>query len=144
MIVLVLVSKVRSLVLFFVGLFRRALCCFRRKRRLSQDDEPLVYVGVGSQSHGLNAGADDMSEWEWTDGEVKKAPSSVQEHIELYRQQQALAARKVEGEVDVKDLFEDMTPRITRQTKVLIGGGVREEKKISGLSLVADGVNFVS
>jgi hypothetical protein len=41
-----LVKRLKALVLFFLGLVKRALCCFRRRRRQSGDPIQLTAVGV--------------------------------------------------------------------------------------------------
>ncbi|GLV45490.1 uncharacterized protein CBL_05593 [Carabus blaptoides fortunei] len=75
-----------------------------------------------------STGDDTWNSWE-EPGSFK--PNSVQEHIEMYRQQ-TMAARhpSVEGEEPVhQDFFQDMTPRITRQTKVFIDDNEGEQSR---------------
>ncbi|GJQ72552.1 hypothetical protein Trydic_g1223 [Trypoxylus dichotomus] len=55
----------------------------------------------------------------WDNSFVNKKPSTVQEHIEFYRQQKAQIQTQEDSEPQT-DFFEDMTPRITAQKKVLI------------------------
>lgn len=131
MLIKMLVTKLKSFVLFFVNIFRRALCCFRRRRRPSTDAEPLVNIVV-TKNDGEQDG--DM----WNDWEFKnKKPSNVQEHIEYYRQQQAKQLKQQTEEELVEeepvDLFGDMAPKITKQQKLLISNS----DKSKGYSLEA-------
>lgn len=50
------------------------------------------------------------------------APQTVQDHIELYRKQKAMPQRQHDDLPPEEQLnfFQDMTPKITRQTKVLL------------------------
>lgn len=60
--------------------------------------------------------------WDEQSGVGNYKPNTVQEHIEYYRQQ-AIAARNVSQQSDEEpapDYFEDMTPKITEQTKIVI------------------------
>lgn len=41
-----LVNRFKALVVFLLGVFRRAMCCFRRRRRSSCDSIPLSAIGV--------------------------------------------------------------------------------------------------
>lgn len=41
-----LVNRLKALFLVILGAFRRAMCCFRRRRRSSCDSIPLSAVGV--------------------------------------------------------------------------------------------------
>lgn len=122
-----IVQAVKSLLFFFVGVWRRALCCFRRRRRMSCDSVPLTAIGVVPDYPGAScsSNSNEIENWNWEDSNPNAyKPNSIQEHIEYYRQQKQKIAIKnqvVEPEDEVQeDFFEDMTPRITKQTKVLI------------------------
>jgi hypothetical protein len=41
-----MVNRMKALFLFLFGVVKRALCCFRRRRRASGDPIPLTAVGV--------------------------------------------------------------------------------------------------
>lgn len=41
-----MVNRLKALFLFLLGVVKRALCCFRRRRRASGDPIPLTAVGV--------------------------------------------------------------------------------------------------
>lgn len=121
MVIGVIVNRLKSLLLVILGLVKRSLCCFRRRRRVSFESEPLTNVGVVSNNYETKKRYDELQTWNSWDDPVSvvtdRAPNTVQQHIELYRQQQV--APKVEPELQT-DFFQDMTPRITRQTKVLV------------------------
>ncbi|KAJ8940953.1 hypothetical protein NQ318_006804 [Aromia moschata] len=141
MIVTVLLNKIKSLLLIFANLFRRALCCFRRRRRSSCDTVPLTHVISNSEQEGKA----EFQNWgEWEDCDSK--PKTVQDHIELYRKQ----AEKLKQQQDAPDseeqlnFFEDMAPKITRQTKVLIDTGHCEGGGASNrLNFIEDAVSVV-
>lgn len=118
----VVVQALKSFLFFFVGIWRRALCCFRRRRRMSCDSIPLTAVGVVSDYAGPSCSGGEMDNWgAWEESGGGYKPNSVQERIEMYRQQ-TMAARQpsVDSEEVHEDFFQDMIPRITRQTKVFI------------------------
>lgn len=137
MISTLLLGKFKSFILFVISLFSRVLCCFRKRRRLSCDVEPLAYVDVVSNN--------EFEKWDnWKDNEnfVNKNPSTVEEHIQFYRQQQAAAQQQQVVEVQ-ENFFEDMTPKITKQKKILLTTNEGTNKS-NNLSLVPDCVNIVS
>lgn len=116
-----LMQKFKSFLLFFIGIFRRALCCFKRKRYSSTDSIPLTAIGVVPTN--ATNGSSEFDNWNnWEDGNRGEAfkPNSIQEHIELFRQQKVLARQKLEMDEQQENFFEDMTPRITKQTKVFL------------------------
>lgn len=138
MISTLIVGKLKAIFVFFVGLFRRVICCFRKRRRLSTD-EPLTYVGVVKNQYSNN----DLERWEeWKDNEyqIDKKPSTVEEHIQLYRMQQV--QQPVE-EVQ-PDFFEDMTPKITKQTKIVLNVNNQQGGRSNNLSLIPNNVHIVS
>lgn len=123
-------NKLKHFFLFFVGLFRRALCCFRRRRRPSFDAVPLTDVGVVSNSQNV-----DLEGWNWEERPDFSEPKTVQDHIDLYRKKKSEAQKQAE-EGAPENFFEDMTPRITRQTKVLVNTGRMEGETTNGLNFV--------
>lgn len=127
----VLLQAIKSILFFIVGIWKRALCCFRRRRRMSCDSVPLTAVGVISDFPRQAAGGE-LENWNnWDENNTNYKPNSIQEHIEYYRQQ-AMAARSISSETEEEtkeDFFQDMTPRITRQAKVFIDNGETDNSK---------------
>ncbi|XP_018564205.1 uncharacterized protein LOC108905705 [Anoplophora glabripennis] len=142
MIVAVLLNKIKSFIFVFVNIFRRALCCFRRRRRSSCESVPLTHVVSNSEETKNN-----FQTWEdWGDHANDRKEKTVQDHIEMYRKQtQILKQSKGEEEPEEQlNFFEDMTPNITKQTKVLIstnqGGDFKQSNR---LNFVEDSVNAI-
>ncbi|KAG5865501.1 hypothetical protein JTB14_035525 [Gonioctena quinquepunctata] len=116
MILTIVSNKIKSFIFIFVNLFRRALCCLRRRRRSSCDSVPLTHVisNIEEQNH-------DIQNWgNWEDSVPKESPQTVQDHIELYRKQNSKVGSVSPDPEEDLNLFEDMAPRITKQKKVLI------------------------
>lgn len=71
---------------------------------------------------------------------------TVQDHIEMYRKQaHTLKQSKAEPETEEQlNFFEDMTPNITRQTKLFIntdqGGGFKHSNR---LNFVEDSISAI-
>ncbi|XP_022184259.2 receptor-binding cancer antigen expressed on SiSo cells isoform X2 [Nilaparvata lugens] len=119
MIINMLFNRVKALFFIMLGLLRRSLCCLRRRRKLSCDSDTLTTIGIIPQyeSHPKQDELQNWSTWEDPVGVVTDhKPQTVQQHIEYYRQQ----ANVKPQEEPQNDLFEDMTPQITRQTKILL------------------------
>lgn len=104
------------------------MCCFRRRRRSSCESIPLSAVGVVPNNVNSHTELEQWTQWEETPVVVvpDKPENIVQAKIEQYRQQVAKPADPQDEEIQ-PDFFEDMTPRITRQTKILIRGKPKEE-----------------
>ncbi|XP_043498210.1 receptor-binding cancer antigen expressed on SiSo cells [Polistes fuscatus] len=117
-----IVNRLKALVLLLFGVFRRAMCCLRRRRRSSCDSIPLSAVGViPNPSNNLNT---ELEKWDhWEENPVVVVPdrpvNTVQSKIEQYRQQVTKSTESPEEEQQ-PNFFQDMTPKITRQTKILI------------------------
>lgn len=138
---MIIINKMRTFVLFFITLFRRALCCFRRRRRLSYV-EPLTGIGiVASKQDEIEA--DNWNNW-LNEGFVNKKPITIQEHIEYYRQQKAQLNTEQEIVKEQTDFFENMTPEITRQKKVFISSNHKNAIQSNYLSLVPETVLTVN
>ncbi|KAG8233120.1 hypothetical protein J437_LFUL012546 [Ladona fulva] len=137
-------NRLKALLLIFLGAFRRALCCFRRRRRSSSCSPiPLTAVGVVPDSINNSVGREDGPElhsWNsWEDGSspdsvitdvghnMPAPANSIQQHIELYRQSQMRQPFETEMGEPAEDYFQDMTPRITKQQKVLVSTSKRED-----------------
>lgn len=136
-----MINRLKALVLLFIGGIKRALCCFRRRRKVSFDSVPLTTIGVvpnyaGSISDERNP--TDLQSWNsWDENPVsiitENKPSSIQQHIELYRQKSRHATDPEETEPQ-PDLFEDMVPKITRQPKILLKVDSEPAKRNESLS----------
>lgn len=79
-----------------------------------------------------------MNSWRnWDEDSKNKKPNTIQEHIEFYRQQ-AMAARSQQLQQEPEDqthaeiehYFEDMKPKFTGQTKVLIKNGAADSVNV--------------
>lgn len=118
MIFTVLLNKLKSLVLIFINLFRRALCCFRRRKLSNCEAVPLTHVVSSSESEDTTR----LQNWgDWDDG--IKEPKTVQDHIEIYRKRKTQVMRESQEIINPEDqskFFEDMTPNITKQTKLYL------------------------
>ncbi|XP_030756920.1 receptor-binding cancer antigen expressed on SiSo cells [Sitophilus oryzae] len=113
-----LFSKLKGFVLFFINILRRALCCIRKRKRSYSESVPLTHVVSGTES---SNDLQDWSDWGKDNGESNK-PKTIQDYIDLYREQTVKSHNQEPEESEEQDLnfFEDMTPKITRQAKVLI------------------------
>ncbi|XP_023717279.1 receptor-binding cancer antigen expressed on SiSo cells isoform X2 [Cryptotermes secundus] len=146
-----MVNRLKALFLFLLGVVKRALCCFRRRRRASGDPIPLTAVGVVPNNFNSVEGPDLQSWNSWDENPVsvitERLQNTVQQQIDLYRQQ---AARHMsESEEPQPDFFEDMAPRITKQTKIILKDDERETPIQSDpisprLTLEMDPVSFTS
>lgn len=119
-----MINRLKALVVILMGIFRRALCCLKRRRRSSCDTIPLSSVGVVPNI--VNNNHVDQENWDqWDDNSIVVIPNNnkpvniVQSKIEQYRQQIAKPPNDAIDEPQV-NYFEDMTPRITKQKKILL------------------------
>uniref|UniRef100_A0A1B6CFX1 Receptor-binding cancer antigen expressed on SiSo cells n=1 Tax=Clastoptera arizonana TaxID=38151 RepID=A0A1B6CFX1_9HEMI len=125
MVLTVLVYKLKGLFILLLGLVKKSLCCFKRRRRLSCDSEPLTAVGVGITFETKKTDANDLQNWNsWEEpSSVITDLKSVQQHIDYYRQQQQSSRRLLENppdQVQNEDFFQDMTPKIIKQPRVFV------------------------
>ncbi|XP_024893825.1 receptor-binding cancer antigen expressed on SiSo cells [Temnothorax curvispinosus] len=115
-----LMNRLKALLVLLFGIFKRAMCCLRRRRRSSCDSVPLSTVGVVPN---VLTSSTEMEQWDrWEENPVVVIPdkpvNTVQAKIEQYRQQ---VIKPPDSPTEEQlNFFEDMTPRITRQTKILI------------------------
>ncbi|RZC36727.1 receptor-binding cancer antigen expressed on SiSo cells [Asbolus verrucosus] len=131
MVMSVFVNKIKHFVLFVVSIFRRALCCFRRRRRSSFDSVPLTHVGVVSNHK------ESEENWNWDDRLEYAEPKTVQDHIELYRKRKVDAQQQSDIPLEERlDFFEDMTPKITKQTKLFINAAKNESDVGNRLNVI--------
>lgn len=122
-----MVNRLKALFLLVLGVVKRALCCFRRRRRASGDPIPLTAVGVvpNNVTSVEERAAPDLQSWNsWDDNPVSvitdRSQNAVQQQIDMYRQQ--AARHGSDSDEPQPDFFEDMTPRITKQTKFILKG----------------------
>ncbi|XP_070514802.1 receptor-binding cancer antigen expressed on SiSo cells isoform X1 [Cardiocondyla obscurior] len=129
-----LINRLKALLVLLFGLFKRAMCCLRRRRRSSCDSVPLSAIGVipnvltSSTFYrhlSINEYAlfKEIEHWDkWEENPVVVIPdkpiNTVQAKIDQYRQQVMKPPDTLTEEQ--LNFFEDMTPKITRQTKILI------------------------
>ncbi|XP_053971401.1 receptor-binding cancer antigen expressed on SiSo cells-like [Hylaeus anthracinus] len=112
-----LVNRLKALVVLLLGIFKRAMCCLRRRRRSSCDSIPLSTVGVVPNN------TTESEQWDqWEENPVVVVPdrpvNTIQAKIEQYRQQASKSSEPTEEQLP--NFFEDMTPKITKQTKILV------------------------
>lgn len=146
-----LLDRLRALFFMLLGFVKRALCCFRRRRRTSCDPIPLTAVGVvpNKDTDILDErNVPDIQSWNsWDDSpsSVVTEKNSVQEKIEMYRQKARQNSEEIEPQ---PDFFQDMTPRITKPPKILLKNESDNqswnEGTLSRLTLSADSVSFPS
>ncbi|EZA56402.1 hypothetical protein DMN91_010283 [Ooceraea biroi] len=115
-----LINRLKALLVLLLGLFKRAMCCLRRRRRSSCDSVPLSTVGVVPN---VLTNSTELEQWDkWEENPVVVIPDKpvnmVQAKIEQYRQQ-VVKSPETPTEEQL-NFFEDMTPKITRQTKILL------------------------
>ncbi|KAL0121766.1 hypothetical protein PUN28_006910 [Cardiocondyla obscurior] len=115
-----LINRLKALLVLLFGLFKRAMCCLRRRRRSSCDSVPLSAIGVIPN---VLTSSTEIEHWDkWEENPVVVIPdkpiNTVQAKIDQYRQQVMKPPDTLTEEQ--LNFFEDMTPKITRQTKILI------------------------
>ncbi|XP_034244870.1 receptor-binding cancer antigen expressed on SiSo cells [Thrips palmi] len=138
-----ILTRIKLLFFHLIGYFKRALCCFSRRRRDSGEHVMLTGVGVIPSSSPAMV-EDTWAQWDNTNEpecvltyQDQKKPCDIQEHIELYRQQtMALARRTSEETVEPEaNYFQDMTPTITKQKKIFVNSRKQRESNQPSLSL---------
>ncbi|XP_020281588.1 receptor-binding cancer antigen expressed on SiSo cells-like [Pseudomyrmex gracilis] len=115
-----LINRLKALLVLLFGIFKRAMCCLRRRRRSSCDSVPLSTIGVVPN---VLTTSSELEQWDkWEENPVVVIPDKpinpVQAKIEQYRQQVSKPS-EIPAEEQL-NFFEDMTPKITRQTKIVI------------------------
>ncbi|XP_053678500.1 receptor-binding cancer antigen expressed on SiSo cells [Anopheles nili] len=117
MITELVMNRIRQLLLAFIGVLKRAMCCFSRRRRMSVGEcEVLSSVSVDRHSS-TSRGGKNVTEKDWNSWD--DSPKTVEEHIERYRETLAKPPAPVEAPVEM-DYFQDMTPQISSQQKICI------------------------
>lgn len=138
-----LLSRIKLLFFHLIGYFKRALCCFSRRRRDSS--EHVILTGVGVIPSSPATVDDNWAQWDNSNDpecvltyQDQKKPCDIQEHIELYRQQTMALARRTSEEQNVEpeaNYFQDMTPTITKQKKIYVNNRKQRESTQPSLSL---------
>lgn len=129
-----LINRIKALVLIIFGVFRRAMCCFRRRRRSSCESIPLSAIGIvpnNVNNHTVKTSKtkfyskynrhyyqisnsyfyqQELEQWtQWEDNPVVVVPDKpeniIQAKIEQYRQQVAKPADAHEEETQ-ENFFE--------------------------------------
>lgn len=140
----VLFNKIKSCFLLLFAAFQRAMCCFRRRRRYSGEVEPLTHVVTAQNSSKAGGDMEGWNDWNFTN----RKPQTVKDHIEIYRQQkQTLLQRQQSDEcMQEENFFEDMTPKITKQKKLLLQNNDDGNNGLSlnSYSLQADSTMVIS
>lgn len=130
-----LVNRLKLLLFHVIGYFKRALCCFGRRRRDSWDAAPLTGVGVIPST--VPEIEENWPQWDHTSDpdcvlthQENKKPCDIQEHIELYRHQtMALARKSSEDQVENEaNYFQDMIPTITKQKKIYVSNSRKQRE----------------
>ncbi|XP_005186903.2 receptor-binding cancer antigen expressed on SiSo cells [Musca domestica] len=126
-------QQIKILFLSIFGLFRRALCCFSRKRKPSYS-EPMNNVVVIQSNYAPPPISTNIStappERDWNSWD--DSPRSVQEHIEQYRQQIAKPPTP-QAEVNEPDFFKELTPVIRPQPKYYLADNTQDQQDFSRL-----------
>ncbi|XP_035920053.1 receptor-binding cancer antigen expressed on SiSo cells [Anopheles stephensi] len=127
-------NRIRQLLLAIVGVLKRAMCCFSRRRKLSASEcEVLNTVSVdrypgggrGAGGQGKNVPEKDWNSWD-------DSPKTVEEHIERYRETLAQPPSPSEPQPEV-DYFQDMAPQISSQPKICIANETEPPSDFSRL-----------
>lgn len=128
----IIFTKLRGLVFFIITLFKRALCCFKRRRRSSCDSVPLTHVGIVPDQGPIPNEPQEWTEWDHSSNPSQDPKTrTIQQQIEMYRQQ-TIAAHQVRDEpggTNEEDLFNDMAPNITRQKKVFVSTSAQDKAR---------------
>lgn len=143
-----LLNRLKALFFLVIDIFKRALCCFRRRRRDSGEPVPLTDVGIipNKDTSGLqDLSSGDLQSWNsWDMGPssivTEHSPKdAIQQKIEMYRQK---ASQPLNENEPQPDFFQDMTPKITRQPTVVLKNDADLSNWSDSISnrLSADGV----
>lgn len=132
-----ILNKVKLLFLCIINAVRKSFCCFQRRRV----NEPVVLTDVVSTCSYAREKDDTNWSMDW-DMDGKKKPNTVQEHIEYYRETKQKAGNPHEAEESTENdlnFFQDMTPKIIPQKKVVLQSKTRtSSNEISSRLKVSD------
>ncbi|KAL0275003.1 UNVERIFIED_CONTAM: hypothetical protein PYX00_002997 [Menopon gallinae] len=122
MMVKVVLKIFLSIFHFFIRTFKRALCCLKRRRRPSCEPLPLTNIGIVQ-----NSDKGELQAWgNWEDvptiitDHTSKPIDPIQQKIEQYREQMKAPPVEAGDPEDNIDFFQDMTPTIVKQKKLLL------------------------
>lgn len=124
-----LLNKVKLLFLCIINAVRRSFCCFQRRKVVS---EPIVLTDVVSTSSYPRPKDDTNWNVDW-DVDGNRKPSTIQEHIEYYRETKQKAAHPEVDKTEDENLnfFQDMAPKIVPQKKVVLQTKSKTSNEIS-------------
>uniref|UniRef100_A0A182MZW5 Receptor-binding cancer antigen expressed on SiSo cells n=1 Tax=Anopheles dirus TaxID=7168 RepID=A0A182MZW5_9DIPT len=117
MITELVMNRVRQLLLAIVGVLKRALCCFSRRRKLSVGEAGALSTVSVDRYPGASRGGKGAAEKDWNSWD--DSPKTVEEHIERYRETLAQPPSPGDPQPEV-DYFQDMAPQISSQPKLCI------------------------
>ncbi|XP_077295848.1 uncharacterized protein LOC143918055 [Arctopsyche grandis] len=132
-----IVNRLKALILVLLGAIRRALCCFRSRRRsyTNDTDDCLTDVGIVP-----NRNDEDLSPWDnkWSNDPINR-PQTIEDHIQMYREkiQQTNIPEKDKQEEELNNLFQEMAPQNITQKRILIDSGNRSRSNNSDMSRLA-------
>uniref|UniRef100_A0A8D8Y847 Receptor-binding cancer antigen expressed on SiSo cells n=1 Tax=Cacopsylla melanoneura TaxID=428564 RepID=A0A8D8Y847_9HEMI len=132
-----MVNKVKLLILCIINAVRRSFCCFSRRKVVA---EPIVLTDVVSTSSYSRPKDDTNWNIDW-DVDGNRKPSTVQEHIDYYRETKLKTVQPsehVEDEDSSLNFFEDMTPKIIPQKKVILQTKSRPSNELSSRLKVSE------
>ncbi|XP_032664326.1 receptor-binding cancer antigen expressed on SiSo cells [Odontomachus brunneus] len=140
-----LMNWLKALLVLLFGIFRKAISCFLRRRRSSYNSvPPLSNISVIPTILSNSKTLEDWDNWEDNPTVVvlDKQVNILQTNIDQFRHQPNMTETipEITSEINPEtfpetpteeqfNFFEDMTPKITRQTKLLI-----KNKPMDGLS----------
>ncbi|CRK89855.1 CLUMA_CG003429, isoform A [Clunio marinus] len=131
-----MIAMIKKFFLFFLRIFRRALCCFSRKRSDSKSDYEGRLEVVNVVDDSPNFKKSNTLDRDWNSWDDK--PRTIEEHIEVYRENLVKPKEpELVSETQNIDLFADMAPKIIKQKKVLINQGKQEQPSFSRLEATA-------
>ncbi|XP_063695475.1 uncharacterized protein LOC134826901 [Culicoides brevitarsis] len=121
-------SRIKSIFLTFLGLFKRALCIINRRRPSDSHFEPLETISIVRTNNYSNTKEKDWNTWDDT-------PRTVEEHIEKYREKLAKPPTPTEVAQE-PDFFamEGLVPKIIKQEKILIATNDNETPQNNNFS----------
>lgn len=137
MILTVFLNKLKLLAILFINIFRKAICCIKRRRNSNCDVIPLTHVITNT---------DQQADWtEWDD--ENNEPKSVQDHIDLYRKKKIQNVKQSfdsSNHENQSNFFEDMTPLISKQAKIYLGASQSTKSGTTNkFNIVEDRVHIV-
>ncbi|XP_055371395.1 receptor-binding cancer antigen expressed on SiSo cells [Condylostylus longicornis] len=130
MLVSIMINRIKLVLLFILGLFKRAMCCFSRRRKSScSENLESVNVIIHTNADYSPSKQNNQPERDWNSWD--DSPRTIEEHIEQYRQKLVRPATPKDLEPE-PDFFTDMAPAIKPQPVYYLGN--RSEEHNSNFS----------